>query len=105
MALTAEKLAAQYPITQDEVDEFAVLSQQRFAAAQEAGRFPEEIAPVDPQGQEGRRVRTDEHPRPETTVEGLRKLPKVFKKDGVIHAGAASGVADGAAIMVMTTRG
>ena len=46
----------------------------------------------------------DEHPRPETTVEGLRKLPRIFKKDGVIHAGAASGVADGAAMLVVMSR-
>lgn len=105
MAMTAEKLAEQYRITQDEVDEFSVLSQRRFAEAQAAGRFQEEIAPVEIETRKGKvKFERDEHPRPDTTVEGLRKLPKVFKKDGVIHAGAASGVADGAAMMVMTTR-
>jgi len=105
MALTAEKLAEQYAITQDEVDDFAVLSQRRFAEAQEAGRFQDEIAPVEIETRKGKVVfERDEHPRPETTREGLRKLPKVFKKDGVIHAGAASGVADGAAMLVVTTR-
>jgi acetyl-CoA C-acetyltransferase/acetyl-CoA acyltransferase 2 len=105
MALTAEKLAEQYAITQDEVDEFAVLSQRRFAEAQAAGRFEAEIAPVEIETRKGKVVfDRDEHPRPETTREGLRKLPKVFKKDGVIHAGAASGVADGAAMLVVTTR-
>jgi acetyl-CoA acyltransferase 2 len=105
MAMTAEKLAEQYRISQDEVDEFSVLSQRRFAEAQAAGRFQDEIAPVEIETRKGKvKFERDEHPRPDTTVEGLRKLPKVFKKDGVIHAGAASGVADGAAMMVMTTR-
>jgi len=105
MAMTAEKLADQYRITQDEVDEFSVLSQRRFAEAQAAGRFQDEIAPVEIETRKGKvRFERDEHPRPDTTVEGLRKLPKVFKKDGVIHAGAASGVADGAAMLVMTSR-
>jgi len=105
MALTAEKLAEQYRIGQDEVDEFAVLSQRRFAAAQEAGRFREEIAPMEIPGKKGPvQFARDEHPRPDTTVEALRKLPKVFKKDGVIHAGAASGVSDGAGALVMSTR-
>ncbi|HET6922892.1 MAG TPA: acetyl-CoA C-acyltransferase [Anaeromyxobacteraceae bacterium] len=105
MALTAEKLAEQYRIGQDEVDEFAVLSQKRFAAAQEAGRFREEIAPMEIAGKKGPvQFARDEHPRPDTTVEALRKLPKVFKKDGVIHAGAASGVSDGAGALVLATR-
>ncbi len=105
MALTAEKLAEQYRISQDEVDEFSVLSQRRWAAAQEAGRFREEIAPVEIQTRKGTsRFERDEHPRPDTTVEALRKLPKVFKKDGVIHAGAASGVADGAGALVVASR-
>ena len=105
MALTAEKLAEQYRITQDEVDEFSVLSQRRMAEAQAAGRFRDEIAPVEIETRKGKvTFERDEHPRPETTVEGLRRLPKIFKKDGVIHAGAASGVADGAAMLVLTSR-
>jgi acetyl-CoA acyltransferase 2 len=105
MAMTAEKLAEQYKITQDEVDEFSALSQRRHAEAQAAGRFQAEIAPVEIETRKGKvKFERDEHPRPETTVEGLRKLPRIFKKDGVIHAGAASGVADGAAMLVMTTR-
>jgi acetyl-CoA C-acetyltransferase/acetyl-CoA acyltransferase 2 len=105
MALTAEKLAEQYRITQDEVDEFSVLSQRRFAEAQAAGRFQDEIAPVEIETRKGKvKFDRDEHPRPDTTVEGLRKLPKVFKKDGVIHAGAASGVSDGAGALVLSTR-
>ena len=105
MALTAEKLAEQYRITQDEVDEFSVLSQRRTAEAQAAGRFQEEIAPVEIETRKGKvTFDRDEHPRPDTTVEGLRKLPRIFKKDGVIHAGAASGVADGAAMLVLMSR-
>jgi acetyl-CoA C-acetyltransferase/acetyl-CoA acyltransferase 2 len=105
MALTAEKLAEQYRITQDEVDAFSVLSQRRVAEAQAAGRFRDEIAPVEIETRKGKvTFEKDEHPRPETTVEGLRKLPRIFKKDGVIHAGAASGVADGAAMMVVMSR-
>jgi acetyl-CoA C-acetyltransferase/acetyl-CoA acyltransferase 2 len=106
MAMTAEKLAEQYRITQDEVDEYSVLSQRRFAAAQEAGRLAEELAPVEIASRKGPQLfARDEHPRPGTTVESLRKLPKVFKKDGVIHAGAASGIADGACALVLATRG
>jgi acetyl-CoA acyltransferase 2 len=105
MALTAEKLAEQYRITQDEVDEYSVLSQKRHAAAAEAGRFREELAPVELQTRKGPQLfARDEHARPDTTVESLKKLPKVFKKDGVIHAGAASGVSDGAGMLVLATR-
>jgi acetyl-CoA acetyltransferase family protein len=87
------------------VDEYSVLSQRRFAAAVEAGRIQEELAPMEVKGRKGTQLfAKDEHPRPETTLESLKKLPKVFKKDGVIHAGAASGIADGAAALVMTTR-
>ncbi|MGA9521143.1 MAG: acetyl-CoA C-acetyltransferase [Myxococcaceae bacterium] len=105
MAITAENLAVQYKISQDEVDEFAVLSQKRFAAAQESGKFAEEIAPVELKSRKGSiTFAKDEHNRPDTTVEGLKKLPKIFKKDGVIHAGAASGICDGAGSFVLATR-
>lgn len=105
MALTAEQLAVDYQLTQEQVDEYAVLTQKRFAAAQEAGRLQDEISPVTLKGKKGDTVfAKDEHNRPETTVEGLKKLPKVFKKDGVVHAGAASGICDGAGSMVMASR-
>jgi len=105
MALTAEKLAEQYRIGQDEVDTWSVESQRRWAAADAAGRFASELAPLEVKGKKGPvRFERDEHPRPDTTVEGLRKLPKVFKKDGVIHAGAASGICDGAGAFVLATR-
>ncbi|MFL5345988.1 MAG: acetyl-CoA C-acetyltransferase [Hyalangium sp.] len=105
MALTAEQLAVDYQLSQEVVDEYSVLTQKRFAAAQEAGRLQEELSPVTVKGKKGDTVvAKDEHNRPDTTVEGLRKLPKSFKKDGVVHAGAASGICDGAGSMVMATR-
>ena len=106
MAMTAENLAAKYGISQKEVDEYAVQSQKRFASAQEGGRLSEEIAPMELPGKKGTTIQfaRDEHNRPDTTVESLAKLPKVFKKDGVIHAGAASGICDGAAALVLATR-
>ena len=105
MALTAEKLAEQHRIGQDEVDDYAVVSQRRWAAADEARRFEDELAPVEVKGKKGTVLfARDEHPRPDTTLESLKKLPKVFKKDGVIHAGAASGICDGAGALVVATR-
>ncbi|HET9451932.1 MAG TPA: acetyl-CoA C-acetyltransferase, partial [Aggregicoccus sp.] len=105
MALTAEQLAVDYSLSQDDVDAYAVLTQKRFAAAQEAGRFSDELSPVTLKGKKGDTVfARDEHNRPETTEQSLKKLPKVFKKDGVVHAGAASGICDGAGSMVMATR-
>jgi acetyl-CoA acyltransferase 2 len=106
MAMTAENLATRYNISQREVDEYVVLSQKRFAAAQEGGRLTSEIAAIDLPGKKGALLHfsKDEHNRPETTVESLAKLPKVFKKDGVIHAGAASGICDGAGALILATR-
>jgi len=105
MAMTAEKLAAEYRISQDEVDEYSVQSQRRFAAAQEAGRLSNELAPLEIATKKGPALfARDEHPRPDTTIEALRKLPRVFKHDGLIHAGAASGIADGAGALVLASR-
>ncbi len=105
MGMTAENLAEQYKLTQEQVDEFSYSSQKRFAAAQEAGRFNEEIAPVELKTKKGSTMfLKDEHNRPDTTIEGFKKLPKVFKKDGVIHPGAASGISDGAGAAVLATR-
>ena len=105
MALTAEKLAEQYRLGQDEVDAYSLESQRRWAAADGGGRFAQELAPVEVKGRKGPALfAKDEHPRPETTREGLAKLPKVFKKDGVIHAGAASGISDGAGAFVVASR-
>ena len=106
MAMTAENLAVQYGLTQAVVDEYSILSQKRFAAAQEGGRLAAELATVELPGKKGTTLQfaKDEHNRPDATLESLAKLPKVFKKDGVIHAGAASGICDGAGAIVMTTR-
>jgi len=106
MGVTAEKLAERYGIGQAAVDEYAVLTQQRFADAQKSGRLDAEIAPIELPARKGKPVvfARDEHNRPETTRESLARLPKVFKKDGVVHAGAASGISDGAGAMVVATR-
>ncbi len=105
MAETAEKLADQYGITRQEVDEYAYLSQMRAKAAYEAGKIQEELVPVEIKSRKGEvnPFLHDEHMRPETTLEGLAKLRPYFKKDGTITAGNASGIVDGAAAMVMTT--
>jgi acetyl-CoA acyltransferase 2 len=105
MGMTAENLAEQYKLSQEDVDAFSVLSQKRWAAAQEAGRFAAELSPVELKTKKGVTLfEKDEHPRPDSTVEGFKKLPKAFKKDGVIHPGAASGINDGAASCVMSTK-
>jgi acetyl-CoA acetyltransferase family protein len=104
MANTAENLAAQYGITRDEVDAYALRSQQATAAAQERCYLSAEIVPVEVPARKGTvTVERDEHPRPNTTAEGLAKLPASFRKDGVITAGNASGIVDGAAAAVLTT--
>jgi len=104
MAVTAENLAAKYSISRKECDEYALSSQQRWAAANEKGYFKDEIVPLEIPAKKGPiTVAVDEHPRPQTTMEALAKLPPVFKKDGVVTAGNASGICDGAAALVVTT--
>ncbi|MBI3091187.1 MAG: acetyl-CoA C-acetyltransferase [Candidatus Tectomicrobia bacterium] len=104
MAITAENLAQRYGITREEVDTFAYTSQQRAAAAIKAGFLKEEIVPVEVKSRSGPvSFEVDEHPRPETALAGLAKLAPVFKKDGVITAGTASGINDGGGAMVLTT--
>lgn len=103
MAVTAENLAAQYGISRSECDEYALSSQLRWASANEKGAFKEEIAPIDIQQKRATvQFSTDEHPR-QTSLAGLAKLGPVFKKDGVVTAGNASGICDGAACLVLTT--
>jgi acetyl-CoA acyltransferase 2 len=105
MANTAEKLARTHGISRQDCDDFALTSQQRYAAALAAGIFSDEIAPMTLQGRKGPTVLDrDEHPRPETTLESLAKLKPVFEKDGVVTAGNASGIVDGAAAILVTTR-
>jgi acetyl-CoA C-acetyltransferase len=104
MGATAENLAEQYGIPRSEQDAYAVESQTRAAAAWEAGRFEDEIAPVEVPGRKGSTTFSrDEHLRPGTTVEGMAKLPAVFKKGGTVHAGNSSGITDGAAALVLAS--
>ena len=103
MALTAEKLAEQSGITRKDADSYALRSQQAADAAAKAGLFKEEISPVEvKQGRKSLMVSEDDHRRPETTMETLEKLPPSFKKDGMVTAGNASGIVDGAAAVVVT---
>ncbi|HXI26043.1 MAG TPA: acetyl-CoA C-acetyltransferase [Pyrinomonadaceae bacterium] len=130
MGETAEELAKRYEIARDEQDEYALRSQQRAAAAIEAGRFADEIVPLDIKGKgplslweragvrgeasatvspqpnplpkgEGKILLKDEHVRGDTTIESLRKLQPVFSKDGTVTAGNSSGITDGAAAMIV----
>lgn len=106
MAITAENLAVNYGLTREDVDGYAVRSQQRWAKAHEEGAFADEIAPIDLPGKKGAppvSFAVDEHPRPNSTLESLGKLAPVFKKDGVVTAGNASGICDGAAMLVVTS--
>jgi acetyl-CoA acyltransferase 2 len=103
MALTAEKLADQAGILRKDADAYALRSQQLAEAAFKAGYFKEEIVPVEvKQGKKTIPVSDDDHRRPETTMETLEKLPPSFKKDGIVTAGNASGIVDGAAAVVVT---
>jgi acetyl-CoA acetyltransferase family protein len=103
MAMTAEKLAEQQGITRKDADAYALRSQQAADAAYKAGRFREELVSVEvKQGKKVIMVTEDDHRRPETTMEILEKLPPSFKKDGIVTAGNASGIVDGAAAVVVT---
>src|SRR6185295_597557 len=101
---TAENLAEEHGITRADADQFALLSQTRAARAAKAGYFKEEIVPVTvrERGQE-RVVAEDNHPRPDTTLEGLAKLPPAFGGKGFVTAGNASGIVDGAAAVVVAS--
>jgi acetyl-CoA acyltransferase 2 len=104
MAETAENLAGKYGLTRAEVDDFAYQSQKRAKEAQDAGRFADEIVPVELVVKKSHVVfDKDEHPRPNTTPEILAKLAPYFKKDGLVTAGNASGIVDGAAAVIVTT--
>jgi acetyl-CoA C-acetyltransferase len=104
MGATAENLAEKYNITREEQDEFALVSQQRAAAAQSSGRFDDEIVPVTIEGKKGATTFTqDEHLFPGATMEKMAKLAPVFSKTGTITAGNSSGITDGAAAMVLAS--
>ncbi|XP_034189597.2 yippee interacting protein 2 [Osmia lignaria lignaria] len=104
MGMTAEKLGSQYGIKRQEVDEFALRSQQLWKAGNDAGHFKEELAPITVTVKRQEVVvNTDEHPRPQTTTQSLAKLPPVFKKDGLVTAGSASGICDGAGAVILAS--
>ncbi|MEZ6005959.1 MAG: acetyl-CoA C-acetyltransferase [Planctomycetota bacterium] len=104
MAQTAERIARRLSITRDQQDEYALRSHMLGAAAVKEGRFAEEIAPVTIASRRGDMVvDTDDHIRPDTTIEGLAGLRPAFGKDGTVTAGNASGIVDGAAAVVVTT--
>ena len=106
MAETAEKLAEQYRISRQAVDCYAARSQACAVSAWESGAFAEEVVPVPIQNRKTRQTEpwaADEHMRPGTTVDALAKLPPYFKKDGVVTAGNASGICDGAAALLLAS--
>ncbi len=104
MAQTAEKIAKRLGISREAQDEYALRSHQLGAEAVQSGRFAEEIAPIVIKGRRGdTTIDTDDHIKPDTTIEGLAKLRAAFGKDGTVTAGNASGIVDGAASVVCTT--
>ncbi|MFO0984469.1 MAG: acetyl-CoA C-acetyltransferase [Planctomycetota bacterium] len=104
MAQTAEKLGAKYQISREAQDEFALRSHRLGADAVKAGRFAEEIVPVSVKTRRGEElVATDDHIKPETSLEALAKLRPAFGKDGTVTAGNASGIVDGAAAVLLTS--
>jgi acetyl-CoA acyltransferase 2 len=102
MAQTAEKCAAKYSISRQEQDCFAIRSQKCADEAWKAGKFVEEVVPVEIKTRKGTTViDRDDHMRPDTTLEGLAKLPAAFSKDGTVTAGNASGIVDGGAATII----
>ena len=102
MGITAENVAEQWGLTREMLDEFAACSQQKCEKAVAEGKFKDEIVPVEVKGKKGSViVDTDEGPRPGTTAETLARLKPAFKKDGIVTAGNASGINDGAAAIVV----
>ena len=101
----AENLAKKYNITRQDADEYALQSQQRWKQANDHGYFKDEIEPMKVKGKKDQEeiFDTDEHPRPQTTIEQLSKLPLAFLKDaGTVTAGNASGICDGAAAIILS---
>ena len=104
MGETAENLVREYGIPRAEQDALAVESQRRAGEAIRSGRFADEIVPVTVAGKKGDVVvAADEHPRPETTLASIAKLPPVFEENGTVHAGNSSGITDGGAAVVLAS--
>jgi acetyl-CoA C-acetyltransferase len=105
MGITAENVATKFGITRQQQDEMAVESNRRAASAIQSGHFKEQILPIEIKTRKGTVVvDTDEHPRGDASMEGLAKLKTVFKPDGSVTAGNASGINDGAAAVVLMER-
>ena len=107
MGITAENLVEKYGFTRQQLDEFAAQSQQKAYQAQQNGAFDKEITPIELTNKKTKQVVAidkDEFIRPETTVESLSSLRPAFKKDGIVTAGNSSGINDGAAALILTTR-
>ncbi|BBU39169.1 MAG: acetyl-CoA C-acyltransferase [Bacillaceae bacterium] len=106
MGITAENLAKKYGISREEQDAFAFKSQQKMAAAMKEGRFDEQIVPIAIPVKKGEPIvfQTDEHPRPQTTMEALSKLPPAFLEGGTVTAGNSSGLNDAASALVVMSR-
>lgn len=104
MGMTAENLADKYQITRLQCDQFSLKSQQNWKAAHDAGVFKAEMAPITIKGKKGDEVvDRDEHPRPDASLESMAKLPPVFKKNGTVTAGSASGICDGAGCVILAS--
>jgi acetyl-CoA C-acetyltransferase len=106
MGITAENLVKKYGISREEQDEFALRSQQKMARAMQEGRFKEQIVPITVPVKKGEPIvfDTDEHPRPNTTMEALSKLPPAFLEGGTVTAGNSSGLNDAASALVIMSR-
>ena len=107
MGITSENLVEKYGFTRQQLDEFAAQSQQKAYQAQQSGAFNEEITPIEITNKKTKQILTidkDESIRPETTVESLSSLRPAFKADGIVTAGNSSGINDGAAALILTTR-
>ncbi|XP_011499497.1 PREDICTED: 3-ketoacyl-CoA thiolase, mitochondrial [Ceratosolen solmsi marchali] len=106
MGMTAEKLGAQFKVTREEVDNFSLRSHLLWKAANEGNYFKSEIVPVPIKTRKQEvSIEVDEHPRPQAKLNDLSKLPSIFKKDGLVTAGSASGVSDGAAALILASEG
>jgi acetyl-CoA C-acetyltransferase len=102
MGITAENISDRYGISRDSQDEFALTSQKRASKAISDGLFKEQILPIEIKTRKGVNIfEIDEHPKPETTLETLSNLRTAFKKEGVVTAGNASGINDGAAALIL----
>ena len=104
MGMTAEKLGAKYNITRDQCDEYGLRSQQLYQKANAAGIFKAEISPIEIKGKKGvETISSDENPRANAAIGDMQKLKPVFKEGGLVTAGSASGISDGAASLLVAS--